>query len=39
MNVTNKNKSVNNLKGKWGYFYQFNISYLGQIFKNLDSTC
>lgn len=32
-------KSVNNLRGKWGYFYQFNISNLGQIFKNLNSNC
>ena len=32
-------RSINNLRGKWGYFYQFNITNLGQIFKNLDSKC
>ena len=26
-------------RGQWGYFYQFNISNLGQIFNNLDSNC
>ena len=29
-------RSINNLRGKWGYFYQFNITNLGQIFKNLE---